>query len=329
MKKRVSMLVILLVCLTITPAYAEKIVLRFVSFREASNYPKNQQVYRMKEIVEAYAPDRIEIKLLGGPEVIDSFEALDAVSKGMFDGLNSCPAYYVGAVPELGATAAIAPWKWPDAFRETGVLDILDKVCVEKMGVKMLGVVGDGPMYLATKGKKITRVEDIQGLKFRAPGPIGHRIATRLGAVAVSMPVSESYEALKKGVVDGTFTNAITTYDTNINEVVQYKTAPDIEFKVAVWINKKSWDKIPKDIQEKMEEAMIRAELEHYGYYQCIEREYIQKAKDDGIKVYDMPEKELRKIREARVADLKEHYVKQCPEYGPEIVRLLEPYLFP
>jgi TRAP-type C4-dicarboxylate transport system substrate-binding protein len=55
------------------------------------------------------------------------------------------------------------------------------------------------PPHLLFAKKPINRLEDLQGLKIRTNSPI----AKALGAVQVGMPMSEAYDALSKGVVQG------------------------------------------------------------------------------------------------------------------------------
>ena len=51
--------------------------------------------------------------------------------------------------------------------------------------------------------KEVKTLEDLKGLKVRAPTRIGSRMLSALGAVPVQMPVPQVPEAVAKGVVDG------------------------------------------------------------------------------------------------------------------------------
>ena len=56
-------------------------------------------------------------------------------------------------------------------------------------------------LHFATK--QVKTLEDLKGLKVRAPTRIGTKVLTALGAVPVQMPAPQVPEALSKGVVDG------------------------------------------------------------------------------------------------------------------------------
>jgi len=73
----------------------------------------------------------------------------------------------------------------------------------EFKGTKLiLAHVHDGAV-LHFASKDVKTLEDLKGLKVRAPTRIGTKVLTALGAVPVQMPAPQVPEALSKGVVDG------------------------------------------------------------------------------------------------------------------------------
>jgi len=73
----------------------------------------------------------------------------------------------------------------------------------EFKGTKLiLAHVHDGAV-LHFASKQVKTMEDLKGLKVRAPTRIATRVLTALGAVPVQMPAPQVPEALAKGVVDG------------------------------------------------------------------------------------------------------------------------------
>jgi TRAP-type C4-dicarboxylate transport system substrate-binding protein len=73
----------------------------------------------------------------------------------------------------------------------------------EFKGTKLiLAHVHDGAV-LHFASKDVKTLEDLKGLKVRAPTRIGTKVLTSLGAVPVQMPAPQVPEALAKGVVDG------------------------------------------------------------------------------------------------------------------------------
>src|SRR5512144_1230956 len=66
----------------------------------------------------------------------------------------------------------------------------------------ILAHVHDGNV-LHFASKEVKTLDDLKGLKVRAPTRIGTKVLTALGAVPVQMPAPQVPEALSKGVIDG------------------------------------------------------------------------------------------------------------------------------
>jgi TRAP-type transport system periplasmic protein len=109
-----------------------------------------------------------------------------------------------------------------------------------------------GPFIIHTAKKPVNKLEDLKGLKIRAAGPT-EAIVRALGATPVAMPVTEAYDAVQKGVVDGVLlpTEALLNY--RIAEVTAYTTnnygAACGSLSMYI-MNQKKWNSLPPDIQK-------------------------------------------------------------------------------
>ena len=54
-----------------------------------------------------------------------------------------------------------------------------------------------------SRGKQVKTMEDLKGLKMRAPTRIGTKFLAALGVTPVQMPLPQVPEAISKGVIDG------------------------------------------------------------------------------------------------------------------------------
>jgi len=319
MKKSLSILLAVGFCAVVllsAPVFdanaADKVVLRAVSAFPKGNYQHNRSLYRLQQRLKERIPDKVEIKFLGAADVIHPLKAVPAISKGMFDMGHIPPAYTVGELPEMTITSVVKPWSWPQCFKAPGFMELINKAVGERLNVHLLGgPVGDGPMHVVTTNKQVKKVADLKGVKFRAPGPIGSRVAKRLGSSAVSMPISQLYESMQRGVVEGGFLNLITIWDYKIYEMAKYITAPFIEFKVGIWFNKDKWQSLDPEVRKIIEEEYQNIQYEHWGYYQMGGETWTNFAKSKGITFYDMPETELKKIRKAVTDDVNDWYLKK------------------
>lgn len=72
----------------------------------------------------------------------------------------------------------------------------------ELQGLKVLAVQGGLLPGLLTRNRRVTSLDDIRGLRIRAPTEL-LPVLRNLGADPVNMPMGEVYSAMTKGVIDG------------------------------------------------------------------------------------------------------------------------------
>jgi len=98
--------------------------------------------------------------------------------------------------------------------------------------------------------KKVTTLEELKGLKIRARGRASTEMVERLGASPVALEVGELYTSLERGIVDGV-TTCITAFSMmKLFEVCKYLVdEPLYGGLVPVLMSKRSWNKLPSDIQ--------------------------------------------------------------------------------
>jgi TRAP-type C4-dicarboxylate transport system substrate-binding protein len=121
--------------------------------------------------------------------------------------------------------------------------------------VKMMYMHAHGPGLLHTK-KAVNQLEDVKGMKIRAFGAVT-KIASALGGVPVSMPMGETYEALSRGVVEGSIAPYEALQGWKWGEVVKFTVeAPAMYYSSAFFVamNKAKWNALPPDIQKIIEQ---------------------------------------------------------------------------
>ncbi len=126
----------------------------------------------------------------------------------------------------------------------------------EFRGVKILALhVHDGSL-LHFANKRVTNLDEVKGLKVRAPTRIGTKFLTAIGAAPVQMPVPQVTEAIAKGVIDGAMIPWEVAPAIKLQEVTKYhldtppgvaKTSNSI-FVVAM--NQAKYDSLPPDLKK-------------------------------------------------------------------------------
>src|SRR3546814_7500602 len=76
--------------------------------------------------------------------------------------------------------------------------------------------------------REITKISDLEGLKFRVAGGVVSDIANKLGIVGILKPAPEAYTLLSNGVADGVMFPMEAIKSFNLAELVPYTTrVPD------------------------------------------------------------------------------------------------------
>jgi len=183
-------------------------------------------------------------------------QLFDQAKDGVADIVWTLPTYQAGRfikseVFELPFMAKNAETGSP-AFWDFVQKNSLD----EFRGVKVLALhLHDGSL-LHFKDKKVTNLEELKGLKVRAPTRIGTKFLTAIGAVPVQMPVPQVTESLSKGVIDGAMVPWEVAPALKLQEVTKYHvdTAPGVPrmsnsiFVIAM--NEAKYNSLPPDLKK-------------------------------------------------------------------------------
>ncbi len=94
-----------------------------------------------------------------------------------------------------------------------------DNLADEFPGTVPLALWSSEPNIMIMKDHEIRKPEDLAGLKIRVAGATAADVATALGATPVQMPISQVYNALQTGLIDGVFTGSSTLTDFKLEEV--------------------------------------------------------------------------------------------------------------
>lgn len=86
-------------------------------------------------------------------------------------------------------------------------------------GTKPLALWTSEPNIFIMRNKVIRTPQDLKGLKVRVAGATAAEVATALGATPVQMPISQVYNAMQTGLIDGVITGASTLKDFKLDEV--------------------------------------------------------------------------------------------------------------
>lgn len=114
------------------------------------------------------------------------------------------------------------------------------------------------PAYEVMTNDTLVKIPaDVRGLQLRSAGGTIDRTVRGIGAAPVSMPVTELYQAISRGTVDGTMLAPISAIPYRLDEVIGYSTlgAELGSFTTTYSISERVWQQLPGDMQDALLEA--------------------------------------------------------------------------
>ncbi len=207
------------------------------------------------EEVEKRTDGRVKVTVFPAGTLTKANQCYDGVVNGISDIGMSCFAYTRGRFPIMEAVDL--PHGYPNGQVATHVATEFYRIMKPKElnDVKVLYIHAHGPGLLHTK-KPVQTLADLKGMKIRSTG-LSAKVAESLGAVPVAMPQPATYEALQKGVVEGTFSPIETLKGWKQAEVIKYTTnCSTIGYTTAMFVvmNKRTWNSLPDDLQAIIED---------------------------------------------------------------------------
>ncbi|NJS14481.1 MAG: TRAP transporter substrate-binding protein [Sphingopyxis sp.] len=142
-----------------------------------------------------------------------------------------------GVISEADGTATI--WKNIGVFQP------------EFERVKLVGLWSNAQNVLYTRDKAVRTPADVAGMKIRVPSRNAGLVVEAWGGSPVSMPVSEIYNALQTGVIDGAMIDGTATMAFKLGEVANFLTV-GMDTTISpffIIMNRDAFDALPADQQ--------------------------------------------------------------------------------
>jgi len=102
------------------------------------------------------------------------------------------------------------------------VWENIDLIKDEHKRVHLFSIWTNAENVLYSRVKEVRTLADVKGMKIRVPSRNAGLIVKSWGAVPVSMPVPEIYNAMQTGVIDGVLIDSTATYAFKLAEVANY-----------------------------------------------------------------------------------------------------------
>ncbi|QDF97910.1 C4-dicarboxylate ABC transporter [Azoarcus sp. DD4] len=182
-------------------------------------------------------------------------QLLNQVRDGVADIVWTLPGYTPGRFP----TSEVFELPFITTTHEASsraMWDFVQKYSMNEFaGMKPLATWVNGPNVLHFRDKQVKTLDDIKGMKVRAPSRLGNKLLAALGATPVGMPVPQMAESLSKGVIDGALVPWEVVPATKTHELTKFHAESGVEHAMTTAtmiyvMNQKKYDSLSPELKK-------------------------------------------------------------------------------
>ena len=263
--------------------------------------------------LEKRTDGRVKVRQFAGNTLTTANQTYDGVVKGITDIGLSILSYTPGRMPltevltlPLGVKSGYQASHLANAYYKKFKPKELDDV-------KIFFLMGPGPFIWHSK-TPVAKMEDLKGMRFKSDANTS-KIVAAAGATPTTMPMSETYDAMKRGLAEGVLNPIETLKGWKFSDVAgytweNYGGANTNSFFVAM--NKEKWNALPKDIQQiidKLNEEWFEKHAKMWNQIDDEAREFSLKKGHKFAKASPQDEAKMREqmkpVFDAYVGDMK------------------------
>lgn len=270
--------------------------------------------------VAAATDKRVQCELLPKP-VAPPPKSADAVR----DGLADVSFVIDGYIPNPPVLSAITGLPFPPAEATGEATSVaFQRIHTkyfarfdEHKDLKVLAVWCGSPNNLSTIKKPVDGPQDLRGMKIQAGSRDAVAFLDLLGAVPVAKPVSEAYELVSGGIVDGVLAPLEGVKSWRLDKFIKHVRRTPFNFaSLTTFVSAKTWAKISAADRQAIERVSGEALSARFGKaFDAADNEAIALLKAAGVEPQPLPEATLQAMR-AHVAPLDRAWIDAAKAKG-------------
>lgn len=308
LKKRLGMLVaaglvttlFLVFCNLPAVAAAEKPFKLKFAYWMPTKHSLHRAFVKYADEVKALTNGRVQITLYPGGALGGAKQQWDLAVGGIADISFFMPGYTPGRFPLTSVFDLPLIGGGSCTVNTAFAQGVFEKYLEgEYKDAKMLFFFVSEPFTFHTSKKKIESMADMKGLKIRGAGAVQSAFIKGLGGIPVTLPITEVYTSMEKGVLDGVLTAFTAMRSFRLYDVSKYSIQAGLTAApMAVAMNKKTWNSLPPDIQKILNNLRRRYAFECAGIYDEDLEKALKLGQSKGKVIYPLAAAELAKWKE-------------------------------
>jgi TRAP-type C4-dicarboxylate transport system substrate-binding protein len=285
-----------------TPALAETIELKFATGFSPKHTMQTQVFEPWAKKISELTKGKVKVTFYPGGALSKAPETYAIVEKGIADLGYFLHDYTPGRFPLT--TVFELPFMVPNSTKLSSAMwktyETIPAFQKEYRKVKPMALFGHPGGHFCTTKKPIKTIDDFKGLKIRTVSPSVTEALKIFGAAPVSMPITETYAALERGVVDGTVVPWEGIVIFKLDDLIKYVTVADFyTVTMAVVMNKAKYESLPADVKKVIDEnSGMSLSLACGKAYDDTDAPMKKKCVDRGIEVLKFSDADMQKLKD-------------------------------
>jgi TRAP-type C4-dicarboxylate transport system substrate-binding protein len=318
----------LITCLTAsctTNKPKEEIILRVAVAQPAAD-PITQIIEESAKKFNERTNGQYTMNIYPSETLVKMTESLDAVRTGAIEMMAATPwPAYAGVDIRLGELIYV----FDDfdanvaAAQDPEFVEIHNDIFVNNFNQIVLSAFPTGIPQVVSR-KPVKQLEDWDGLLIAVPAPVAADFVTLLGGAPITVPWTEYYAALEKGVADAVMCGTNQAVDQKLTDVSSYVTICNPYSVFGGYnVNLDVWNALPNNIQKILEEESLASAVAIDEYYSDFFRNDVDKLTALGIDVTVLSGAEHERWK-AKTTEYVNEQLSGLGEFGERIVEVAD-----
>jgi TRAP-type transport system periplasmic protein len=304
-------------CSADTKAFAagKVITLKFAHFVPATTN-EGKLMQEWADEVGKRTSGRVKVRVYPGATLMPAQQIYDGITNEVADIGYGIFAYHRGRFPLTEVIDLPLGYKNPRVPSKM-INEYYKKFRPKELeDVKVLFLEAHGRDIISTK-KPVSKLSDLKGMKLRATG-LSAKVVTAIGGSAVGLPITDTYDAMSKGVIEGLMLDWGGLLNYRLGDMIKYHIeSPGVASTVAFYtvLNKDKWNSLPPDIQaiiDKLDNEWIERVSQKWADWETTGKSELLKK---GGKIITLSEEDNAQLRE-RMKPILSNYVTSTKARG-------------
>ncbi|MEZ5653174.1 MAG: TRAP transporter substrate-binding protein DctP [Burkholderiaceae bacterium] len=312
----------------LTPAQAADHTMR-ISHQFPPTHHSARNIDQFAKDVADATRGKVEVQIFGAAQLYKPNQHHAAVASGKIEAAMVLNFQWGGNIPEMSAT--IIPYLITSVEKQKAFVNgseaakFLDAK-LEAKGVKNIAwIVDTNDGIFTSNPRPLIKPEDFQGVKIRGLNKMFDAGLIAMGATPVSMPGSETYQALQTGVIDAGFTGVKAANSRKFYEIQKYGVASNIILAFDnLIVNPAWWNGLPADIRTAVQGAADAAVQRSIRTENGVPPEDVAVLNEKGMTAVALTKAQEDVMAAAMQPAVKKTFVEQAGADGEKLLMLLD-----